>query len=116
MFLLCCHVQVTESAEFCPLAKPGIHCDKTEKAKDAERVTKQAADDGIDCCAFIPLFFDKTRTSDSHQQVAFVAPASIVLAPQLVAVNTLPKFRISHNISVVLLKNDTFLKNRTFRL
>ena len=116
VFLLCCHVQSSDAAESCPLARMGIHCDKAEKAKDSERITKQTNDDGIDCCAFIPLIFDKTRTADSHQQLAFAPVLSIEIVPTFVATHALPTVTISQITSTVLLKNDTFLKNLSLRL
>src|SRR4051794_21795082 len=36
VFLFCCHAQMAEN--ICPLMRLGAHCDKSQKAKDAERV------------------------------------------------------------------------------
>lgn len=117
VFLLCCHVQNTMVAgmETCPLVKLGAHCDKAEKEKDSEKVEKQSTEPGMDCCAFIPVLFEKTRTRDGNHQVAVVAPPTTVVIPRLVPVQTnfAPAYAY---FSPVLIKNDTFLKNRTFRI
>ncbi len=117
VFLLCCHVQNVNAAEMgsCPLAKLGIHCDKAEKNKDSEKVSNQSNEQGMDCCGFIPAFFDKTRTIDNNQQTAVIVPTAIVVRPRLVKAQTnfYPAYPY---LSTVLIKNDTFLKNRTFRI
>ncbi len=117
IFLLCCHVQNTIAAgmDSCPLVKLGAHCDKAEKEKDSEKVTNQSSDTGMDCCAFIPVLFDKTRTRDGNQQIAVMAPSTTVVKPRLVTIRTNFAPAYSH-LSTVLTKNDTFLKNRTFRI
>ena len=115
IFLLCCHVQNTLAAgmESCPLVKLGAHCDKAYR--DSEKVEKQSNDQGMDCCAFIPTLFDKNRTIDANQQVAVAAPTTTVVKPRLVRVRT--NFAPAYPyLSTVLLKNNTFLKNRTFRI
>ncbi|HEV8590929.1 MAG TPA: hypothetical protein VGQ55_02425 [Pyrinomonadaceae bacterium] len=115
--LLICTVQMPgQSADdFCPLTKLGAHCDKAKQNKDAQSLTTQTDEQGIDCCAFIPAFFDKTRTIDGNQQVAADVPATAIEQPRLVAIRVTfhPAFRYR---STVLLKNNTFLKNRTFRI
>ena len=115
VFLILCHGQKANTMESCPLVKLGAHCDKADKGKDSEKITKQTNETGIDCCAFIPVFFDKTRTSDSNQQVAIAAPTTSVVKPRLTAIQTnfAPAFQY---FSTVLSKNNTFLKNRTFRI
>lgn len=117
VFILCCHLQNGYAAErdSCPLVKLGAHCEKGEKAKQPEIITPQSNDQGMDCCAFIPAFFDKTRTNDSHQQLAAATPA-VIQTPSIIGI-TRPSYaprRIYH--SPPILKNDTFLKNRTFRI
>jgi hypothetical protein len=114
VFLIACHAQ-SDDANVCPLMKLGAHCDLAEQAKNAEKVTHQTNDDGLDCCAFIPAFFDKTRTNEGHQQIATNAPAVVAEQPRPVSFRTnfapFPSY-----VSTSLLRNDTFLKNRTFRI
>ena len=115
VLLLCCHMQAAESADFCPLAKLGGHCDKARQARDAEKLTQPSNEDGVDCCAFIPAFFDKTRTFEGRQLIAFSSASSIEIEQARAAVAVIPKTSCSH-ISTVLPKNDTFLRNQSFRL
>jgi hypothetical protein len=75
VFLVLCHGQSANTMESCPLVRLGAHCDKADKEKDSEKVTKQSSETGIDCCAFIPVFFDKTRTADGNTQSAIIAPS-----------------------------------------
>src|SRR5438045_2855321 len=79
VFLFLCHAQAATAMETCPLVKLGAHCDKADKEKDAKKVTKQTNETGMDCCAFIPTLFDKTRTSDSNQQVEIAAPTTTIV-------------------------------------
>jgi hypothetical protein len=114
LFLVACHAQ-SDDANVCPLMKMGAHCDLAEKGKNAEKVTSQTNQDGIDCCAFIPAFFDKTRTNDGQQQTAITAPAFVAERPKAVSVRT--NFAPARSYaSLSMRRNDTFLKNRTFRL
>jgi hypothetical protein len=118
VFILCCHLQneYVAKRDSCPLVKLGAHCDKgQEKAKQPEIITRQNDDQEMDCCAFIPAFFDKTRTNDNYQQVAAAAPTAIS-APSIVLITrqVIAAPRVYN--SPPLLKNDTFLKNRTFRI
>ncbi len=115
VFLVLCHAKPMEMADSCPLIKMGAHCDKADKQQTSESVEQPSTDQSIDCCAFIPTFFDKTRSSNTGSVVA-VVPATIApnYRPNIKTVRTPQPFvRIS---TLVLQKNDTFLKNRTFRI
>jgi hypothetical protein len=117
VFILCCHLQngYVAGRDSCPLVKLGAHCDKAEKAKQSEIITSPGSDQGMDCCSFIPAFFDKTRTNDSSQQVAVAAPIAIP-APS-VTVITRYNYAFPHAYqSPPIPKNDTFLKNHSFRI
>jgi hypothetical protein len=113
IFLIICG-RGPDAVESCPLARAGIHCDKAEKQRNAEKVEKQTGDQGVDCCAFIPAFFDKTRTLDS-QQIAPPVLSSPVSKPipVIVRANFIPAFQPN---SFVPPRNNTFLINRSFRL
>ena len=117
VFILCCHLQNGYVAErdSCPLVKLGAHCEKGEKAKQPEIITPQSDDQGMDCCAFIPAFFDKTRTNDNHRQVAVAAPPAIP-TPSIIGITRQSYAPPLAYDSPPILKNDTFLKNRTFRI
>lgn len=114
VFLFCCH-QATDTADSCPLMRLGAHCDKAERERNAEKVSTKQSDSGIDCCAFIPAFFDKTRTVDTNLQVVAAPTNSIALEPTVVAVFPRPAAQTSY-LTVIRPKNYTFLKNRTFRI
>jgi hypothetical protein len=113
VFLIICG-RGPDTVESCPLARAGIHCDKADKQRNAEKVEKQTGDQGVDCCAFIPAFFDKTRTVESHQ-IAPPVVSSPVSQPIAVIVraNFIPAFQAN---SFVPPRNNTFLINRSFRL
>jgi hypothetical protein len=116
VFLLCCAEMSGKTAdkEFCPLEKMSAHCDRAEN-KDSQVVTNQTDEQGVDCCAFLPVFFDKTRTIETSQPASTAAPATVVEKPSpiLPQANFVPT--ISYR-STILLRNNTFLKNRTFRI
>ena len=116
VFLLCCETLNVRAAEpeFCPLAKVLEHCDKADKNKDSQVVSNQS-EQGMDCCAFLPMFFDTTRAIQANQQVAAVAPTAVVEVPRLLSVQANFASTSSYR-STVLLRNNTFLKNRTFRI
>lgn len=113
VFLLICG-RGPDTVELCPLARAGIHCDKAEKQRNAEKVEKQTSDQGVDCCAFIPAFFDKTRTVESHHLAPPVLssqvsqPVAVPVRADFVPVFQPPLFVPS--------RNNTFLINRSFRL
>src|SRR5436190_7257652 len=77
LFLIACHAQSSQTFS-CPLMKMGAHCDFAEKQKNAEKFTPPTTDNGIDCCAFIPAFFDKTRTNEGQPQTLIAATVAIV--------------------------------------
>jgi hypothetical protein len=115
VFLLCCHATPMPEMDSCPLVRMGAHCDKADKERETEKVTSGTNETGIDCCAFIPAFFDKTRTVDTNQQVAVAPPATTALEPRVVVIRS-NHYPVRIRPSIVLVKNDTFLKNRTFRI
>ena len=116
VLLFCCdEINGRSMKADCPLAKMSAHCDKGEKDKASQVIASQTAEQGMECCAFIPVLFDKTRTVESGQQPSAAAPALVVEVPRLVSIqaNFAPA---SSYRSTALLRNNTFLKNRTFRI
>jgi hypothetical protein len=111
VFLVACHAQ-PKAVDSCPLMKMGAHCDKVDNDKADEVTTPTNA--GVDCCGFIPTFFEKTRTNNGTA-VATVAPQLEIERPRLVVqrTNFAPPTRYA---SIVTQRDDTFLKNRTFRI
>lgn len=87
VFLFCCqNMRAAAEAEFCPMAKMG-HCDHAQKADPNAASFEKTQPVCVDCCAFLPAVFDKTRK---------VEPAQKHLAQA-----TLPKIAIAFNAPVV---------------
>lgn len=116
VFLICCHVQPVSTADSCPLKKLGAHCDQSEKEKDFAKLSPDETQPGIDCCAFIPAFFDKTRNFDGGVQVVFASPATA--ANEIAAAPVRTESRTSSDLycSPILSTKRTFLLNRTLRI
>src|SRR5262245_46739322 len=107
VLVLCCHMQQAEAADFCPLAKFGAHCDKAEKGTNSEKLTNQNDECGLDCCSFIPSFYDKTRVLDHNGNVAVVSSDVIEIdASQKANKSAFVPFYTYR--PVVLLRNDSF--------
>jgi len=116
VFLFCCdEINGESKADSCPLAKMSAHCDKAEKDKASQVIASQTTEQGMDCCAFIPVLFDKTRTVERNQQPSAAAPSLVVEVPRLVLIPSDFAPAKAYR-SIALLRNDTFLKNRTFRI
>jgi len=117
VFLFCCEEINGRSmeADSCPLAKMSAHCDKANKAEGSEVVANQTDQQAIECCGFIAIFFDKTRMVESNQQPSAAAPAFVIAQPRLISGPTAFPPAKSYR-STALLRNNTFLKNRTFRI
>jgi hypothetical protein len=114
VFLLCCHITPVEAADYCPLAKLGAHCDKAEKEKNSDKLTSSGDEQEVNCCAFLPAFFDKTRIVDDQQTAVGTLPAE-PQSQRLVVTSTVSSLFTPYQ-PVVLVRNDTFLKNRAFRI
>lgn len=117
VLLFCCDEINGRSmkADSCPLAKMSELCDPDQKDKPAQVIANPTSKQGMQCCPFIPVLFDKTRTVENSQQPLAAAPALVVLVPRLVPVQA--NFAPARSYrSTALLRNNTFLKNRTFRI
>ena len=75
LFLFCCpEMKAAVEADSCPLMKMSSHCDhaaKQETANDSVEGVKPAC---FECCAFLPVVFDKSRKIDVVQK-QIMAPA-----------------------------------------
>ena len=117
VFLLCC-TEIngkTADKEFCPLAKMSAHCDKAGRNESSQAFTSQTKEQEMNCCAFISVFFDKNRKIDSNQQFAAHAPAASVERPKLISAGPIFTRTILYH-SITPRKNNTYLKNCTFRI
>ena len=116
VFLLCCtEINANTDEEFCPLARMSADCDNAETKKDSQAVTNQTDEQGMDCCAFLPPLFDKGRTIETNQKVEDVPPVTAIEGRKPLSVHA-PFTSGSFYNSTVRFKNNTFLKNRTFRI
>jgi hypothetical protein len=114
--LLACHTPTVHAMADCPLAKFGVKCDKVDKNKDLQVITNENGNPGFDCCAFIPAFFEKSRSFYGKQQYSAAAASSTIVVLRGRA-PVASRFAVVVSAShVVLPKNDTYLKNRTFRI
>jgi hypothetical protein len=112
---LCSGDRSSDSMEFCPLAKLGAHCDKVKRSEDVRSITYEDDGQGIDCCAFIPTVFEKTRDINASLEVASVASSFIVETIHNGSLHR-TKFSTAPYRSPLLLKDRTFLTNRAIRI
>ncbi len=116
VFLICCSTMNGESmsAEFCPLAK-SAHCDKADSTDSSAQVIEQTKSETVDCCAFLPIIFDKNRKLErtehpeavSHQPLAIRFYSSPTVIRQTAPVAFTPHIPNRQN---------TFVKNCVFRI
>ncbi|HYJ90963.1 MAG TPA: hypothetical protein VEV84_06630 [Pyrinomonadaceae bacterium] len=115
LFLILCHGHTSAaSMEYCPLMKLGAHCPKADQDASA-KLTNEPEDPGMDCCAFIPVIFDKTRDANDNVQVAVLAPAAVIERAEWIATRLYSPATIFYH-SVSLPKTNIFLKNRAIRI
>jgi hypothetical protein len=116
VFLVLCHGQdPATSMEFCPLAKMGAHCHKADKNAPSDSIEREGNEQGFDCCAFIPAIFDKGRDIQKNPQLAPVAAAAKIEDVSTVVLPIVAYRSVSYQ-TLYLSKNNTFLKNCTFRI
>lgn len=89
VFLFCCGTMPFKAAEtdFCPLAKYGGHCDKSNQAGDAPTFSSES-DTKFNCCEFIPKVFNKFRNLENTQKAVQPADKLKIERPQFVAVQS----------------------------
>jgi hypothetical protein len=116
VLLLACNGQLSSSStDHCPLAKLNSHCDSTDENKALVSLTNRDNDQTIDCCSFIPAFFDKTRRFDGRRSpLTTLAPDPVETPRSFIRVRPAEPVLIYR--SVIPLGNKIFLKNRTFRI
>jgi hypothetical protein len=126
LFVFCCDMpnmaaQASSETESCPLAKAAPdHCNKKKSAAAEENDAQFAAafettKQTFDCC-ILPNIFDKARKIEFTQQIA-AAPATAVKisAPKFSVVKNAPEIPSIYR-SPVLTRDETYLKNRVFRI
>lgn len=117
VFLFCCDdisARITDAGSHQP-DKMSAHC-HADGDQTSHSVRKQTSEhEEFDCCGFIPMLLDKTRKVESNEQIVAVSPAVVVEKPILIPRQSVSASVISYR-SAVLFRNDTYLKNRTFRI
>ena len=117
VFIFCCHMAPpTGPADHCPLEKLGVHCDRAEKERNSAKLKADESQQGIDCCAFIPAFFDKTRNVDNGARFVSGPTATIESKSAALRFQIRPAAISGSYRSALIFKNHTFLINRTIRI
>ncbi len=116
VFLFCCQpIDAKPAADSCPLKKMGVHCDMAEKQNTASDVVDRSTEPCVDCCAFLPIVFDKTRKIEQNQKQIAVVPEALTRRPAIIRPanfsHSLPAIR-----SRVSNRHGTYLRNCVFRI
>lgn len=118
VFLFCCEdMRAAEmDAASCPLMKASSHCDHASKQAntgDSMVGTKPAC---VECCAFLPVVFDKSRKVDPVQK-QIVVPQTAVAAIKFSYPESRPGVPPASSLAGrVPDRHGTFLKNCVFRI
>ena len=116
VFLFCCQNKaVAADMEFCPLAKAG-HCDKGKPVDPSVANVDRPQPPCADCCAFLPVVFDKSRKIEPVQKQLAIRPL-----PAIAAVRFIPAVKHPGDVAVrpmglIRDKGSTYLRNRVFRI
>ena len=116
VFLFCCQNKAAAAdMEFCPLAKAG-HCDKGKPVDPSVANVDWPQPPCADCCAFLPVVFDKSRKIEPVQKQLAIKPL-----PAIEVVRFIPAARHGSGFAVVTVglirdKGSTYLRNSVFRL
>jgi hypothetical protein len=118
LFLFCCemptHAQAAET-DSCPLAKIN-HCDKKTAGKNSLPSASLQAETNAFACCILPNIFDKARKIENVQPIAdAAAPAITISKPKFLLAKIEFEFPATYQ-SPVLSRNETYLKNRVFRI
>src|SRR5829696_4216429 len=84
-FLFLCAGPSSAATEHCPLARSSSHCDHGGRGA-APSSFDRAKSDSVDCCAFIPVLFDKVRTGENGNNAsAAVTLKTVTSRPRTLA-------------------------------
>jgi hypothetical protein len=117
VFLLCCpEMKAAAPADSCPLAKMSSHCDHAAKQETGNDSVEGVRPACFECCAFLPIVFDKSRKIDVVQK-QIVAPSQELVVKRfefpLVSVKRLPPVIVQRNVPD---RHGTYLVNGVFRI
>jgi hypothetical protein len=117
VFLFCCpEMKAAAAADFCPMMQMSSHCDHAAKQEPANDSVEGVRPACFECCAFLPVVFDKSRKIDVVQKqisapkeelalAKFKFPAARFAMPQ----SRLLKQRVAD-------RHGTYLVNGVFRI
>lgn len=118
VFLFCCqNMKAAEmEAESCPLMKMSSHCDRASQQEAATDSLAGSRPACVECCAFLPVVFDKSRKVDLVQKQ--IAPPADKPAPEpfRVPVSATPSTPELSFADRVPDRHGTYLVNRVFRI
>jgi hypothetical protein len=100
----------------CPLAKASEHCKKSAQQNAHIVFAERTESESPDCCAILPILFDKVRKLEKAQEqpvLAATAPEIRFKVPQLL-VSRVPIPR--NNSDRLFDRQDTFVRNCVFRI
>lgn len=114
IFLFCCEKLNAQQmdAEFCPLEKLSGHCDRNESAAPVVETTVDAS---VDCCAFLPVVFDKARKLEPIQKQSPLALKPVTTKFRLPQIEFKAQPTVAFHARV-LDRHATYLINRNFRI
>ena len=123
VLLLCCADMDAGPAvvEIGDAAHMSAHCEKmmgkteSESNPDSESVSRHEGELDNDCCAFLPMLFDKKRTVEGKWQFVAITPAAVAEKPSR-SVDTYTFAPIYSYRPRPISRDGTYLKNRTFRI
>ena len=118
VFLFCCDAAkaAAKSVESCPMPKMSHHCDTAKQQNDDSNSVSRAEGVCFECCAFLPVVFDKARKVDQPNQPV-AAPDRVVevarrITPRLHrTVRAIARYRAR-----LPDKSRTFISTQVFRI
>jgi len=117
VFLFCCpEMKAAAAADSCPLMQMSSHCDHAAKKETANDSVDGVRPACFECCAFLPVVFDKSRKIDVvHKQI--IAPKKELVLAKF----ELPAVRLPMPQSTLLKQRAadrhwTYLVNGVFRI
>lgn len=118
VFLFCCPQvkAAAEEADSCPLIKMGSHCDKAAGQNSSNNSIERTTTPCFECCAFLPLVFDKSRKIDTVQKQVLVSVEVVVASKFEFAKISARPVPSSRFITRIADRGESYLVHRSFRI